>query len=92
MLAKLVESEYENMEVEEQLGFRAGRSCIDNNFYIIQIIEKKKAINRELNLLSIDLTRAYDNVPLDKIWETLDKSTINKRLIETIKSLYKGSG
>jgi hypothetical protein len=29
ILAKLVESEYRNMEMEEQSGFRAGRSCID---------------------------------------------------------------
>jgi len=32
ILAKLVESEYKNMEMEEQSGFRAGRSCIDNIF------------------------------------------------------------
>jgi len=41
--------------------------------------------------LFIDLTKAYDSVPLNKLWETLDKSTINTRLIETIKSLYKVS-
>jgi len=85
MLAKLVESEYKNMEMEEQSGFRVGRSCIYNIFCITQIIEKKKATNRELNLLCIDLV--YDSVPLNKIWETLGKSTINTRLIETIKSL-----
>jgi len=55
------------------------------------MIEKKKATNRELHLLFIDLTKAYDSVPLNKLWETLDKSTINTRLIEAIKSLYKGS-
>jgi len=32
IMAKLVESEYKNMEMEEQSGFRAGRSCIDNTF------------------------------------------------------------
>ena len=32
ILAKLVESEYQNMEMEEQSGFQAGRSCIDNIF------------------------------------------------------------
>ena len=39
----------------------------------------------------IDLTKAYDSVPLNKLWETIDKSTINTRLIEAIKSLYKGT-
>jgi len=55
------------------------------------MIEKKKATNRELHLLFIDLTKAYDGVPLNKLWETLDRSAINTRLIEAIKSLYKGS-
>ena len=50
--------------------------------------EKKKAANRELHLLFIDLTKAYNSVPLNKSWETLDRSTINTRLIE---ALYKGS-
>jgi hypothetical protein len=45
----------------------------------------------ELHLLFIDLTKKYDSVPLNKLWETLDRPTINTRLIEAIKSLYKGS-
>jgi hypothetical protein len=55
------------------------------------MIEKKKATDRELHLLLIDLTKAYDTVPLNKLWETPDKSTINSRLREAIKLLYKGS-
>ena len=55
------------------------------------MIEKKKATNKELHLLFIDLTKAYHTVPLNKLWETLDKSTINTRLREAIKSLYKRS-
>ena len=66
ILAKLVKSEYKNMEMEEQSGFRAERSCIDNIFCILQMIEKKKATNRELHLLLIDLTKAYDSAPLNK--------------------------
>ena len=45
----------------------------------------------KLHLLFIDLTKAYDSVPLKKLWETIDRSTISTRLIEAIKSLYKGS-
>jgi hypothetical protein len=52
---------------------------------------KKKVTNRELHLLFIDLTKAYDSVPLNKLWETMGSSTVNTRLIEAIKSLYKGS-
>ena len=89
--AKLVELHHKNMEMEEQAGFRAGRSCIDNTFRITQLIEKKKATNRELHLLFIDLKKAYDSIPLNKLWETLDGLAINTRLIEAIKALYEGS-
>jgi hypothetical protein len=77
------------MKTEEQAGFQAGRSCIDNIFCITQMIEKKKATNRELNLLFTDLTKAYDSVSLNKLWETLDGLAINTRSIEAIKALYK---
>jgi hypothetical protein len=46
---------------------------------------------RELHLLFIDLTNAYDSIQLNKLWETLDRLAINTRLIETIKALYEGS-
>jgi len=55
------------------------------------MIETKKAANRELRLLFIDLTKAYGSVPLNKLWEPLDRSTINTKFIGAIKSLYKGS-
>jgi hypothetical protein len=54
------------------------------------MIEKKKATNRELHLLFIDLTKAYDSIPLNKLWETLDGLAINTRLTEAIKALYEG--
>jgi len=60
ILAKLVESEYKNMEMEEQSGFRAGRSCVGNIFCLTQMIEKRKP----LTLLCIDLAKAYGSVPL----------------------------
>ena len=69
ILAKLLDLEYNNMEMEEQSGFRGGRSCIDNTLSITQMI-KKKCTNSELHLLIIDLTKAYDSVPLNKSWET----------------------
>jgi len=73
------------MKIEEQSGFLVGRSRIDKIFCITHTIEIKKATNRVLHLLFIDLTKAYDSVPLNKLWETLYKSTVIARLIEAIK-------
>ena len=44
ILAKLVESEYKNMKIQEQSGFRARKSCIDNIFCLIQMTEKRKPL------------------------------------------------
>jgi hypothetical protein len=40
IVIKFVEAEYRNMEMEEQSGFRAGRSSMDNIFCLTQMIEK----------------------------------------------------
>jgi len=48
--------------VEEQAGFRAGRSCNDNTFVLKQLIEKQLSVRKEVQLLFIDL-KAYDDFP-----------------------------
>ena len=58
--------------VEEQCGFRKGRSCTDAIFVMQQIIEKRKEHNLPLFLLFIDYEKAYDNVNRDKLWEMMD--------------------
>lgn len=48
-------------DIEEQVGFRAGRLYIDNTFSIIQIIEKKTPThNNKIHLLFVDLTNASE--------------------------------
>lgn len=86
-----IENEYLQMEAEEQAGFRAGRSTIDHIFSITQVIEKKIEFNQELHLLFVDLKKAYDNVPLAKLWQALETTNINVELIKAVKELYKQS-
>ncbi|XP_030748216.1 uncharacterized protein LOC115876544 [Sitophilus oryzae] len=49
ILRNLIEEEYSSYEEEEQNGFRSGRSCTDNIFALKQIIEKKSAMNQEVD-------------------------------------------
>jgi hypothetical protein len=54
--------------VQEQCGFRKGRSCTDAIFTVQQIIEKRKEHNLPLFLLFTDYEKPY-NVNRDKMWE-----------------------
>lgn len=80
--------EHQILEMEEQSGFRAGRSCMDNIFVLRQVIEKRSARNWDTHLLFIDLEKAYDNVPLNKLMDTLDAAGIGKRYIRAINNIY----
>ena len=70
--------------VEEQCGFRKGRSCTDAIFTVQQIMEKRKEHNLPLFLLFIDYEKAYDNVNRDKLWEMMDNK-ITIYLLNTVK-------
>jgi len=76
--------------VEEQRGFRKGRSCTDAIFTVQQIIEKRKEHNLPLFLLFIDYEKAYDNVNRDNLWEMMDNK-IPHYLLNTIKCIYRNT-
>ena len=76
--------------VEEQCGFRKGRSCTDAIFTVQQVIEKRKEHNLPLFLLLIDYETAYDNINRDKLWEMMDNKIPNYLLI-TIKCIYRNT-
>ena len=57
----------EDEMVEEQCGFRKGRSCTDAIFTVQQIMDKRKEHNLPLFLLFIVYEKAYDNVNRDRL-------------------------
>jgi len=70
VLRNFIEEEYSPLEIEEEAGFRAGRSCLDHILSLVQLNEKKVARNRETYLLFVDLTKAYDTVPIHSCGQT----------------------
>jgi sorting nexin-29 len=46
--------------LEEQKGFRKGRSCTDDIFTIRQIIETRRKFNVETHIAFIDYEKAFD--------------------------------
>lgn len=87
ILKKRIELEYR--EIEEQSGFRAGRSCMDNIYTLQQIIEKRVARNLSTHLVFIDLEKAYDTVPLKFLFNILTRTDINKGYIRALHNIYK---
>lgn len=69
ILKERIELELKGME--QQSGFIAGRSCLDNIFTLQQVIEKIFPGNLSTYLLFIDLEKAYDSVALIKMFNTL---------------------
>ena len=91
ILKAKIEEEWKEHEAEEQAGFRAGRSTIDHLFTITQVIEKKMMVGQGLQLVFVDLQKAYDSVPLVKLWEALNKSGFSGGLVNAIKEFYNGT-
>ena len=84
-----MEQEFSQIETEEQAGFRAGRSTVDHIFCLRQLIEKEMAFNQPLHLLFVDLEKAYDSVPLKKLWKALEQYNISTSITRAIKNCMK---
>jgi sorting nexin-29 len=54
--------------LEEQSGFRRGRSCIDNVFTLKQTVEKRREFNLETHIAFLDLGKAFDRVNRNQLW------------------------
>ena len=74
---------------EEQYGFRKDRSTTDLIFALRLIIEKSWEFNRPAYLAFIDLQKAFDSVPREKLWKCLEENYgITGKLKRAIMSLY----
>ena len=71
-----------------QCGFRPGRSTIDQIFTLKQIFEKSWEYGKDLFTCFVDLEKAYDRVPRDKLWKVLQEYGVNGQLLRAIKSFY----
>ena len=81
--------EEQAIEMEEQSGFRPGRSCVDNIFTIKQLAEKMLARGMELHVGFIDLRKAFDSVPLQKLWVAMKEAGISNVYINAVKAMYR---
>lgn len=81
----------EKILLEEQCGFRRGRSTIDAIFTIKQIMENRREYNLPLFFLFLDYNKAYDTVDRQRLWAILKDYGIPVNLLNAIKSLYQNT-
>ena len=81
---EIVESKLE----DGQCCFRPGRSTTDQIFTLKQIFEKSWEYGKDLFACFVDLVKAYDRVPRDKLWKVLREYGVNGQLLRSIKSFY----
>ena len=71
-----------------QCGVRPGRSTMDQIFALQQIFEKSWEYAKEVNACIVDLEKAYDRIPRDKLWAVLLQYGIDCQLLTSVKSQY----
>ena len=78
----------EKIIVEEQAGFRAGRSTTEQIFNLRILYEKYLQHQQDLYHVFIDFKKAFDRVWHAALWATMKKYNISTNLIQVIKNLY----
>ena len=73
---------------KNQNGFRRGRSTLSQILSLRRIIEECKLSNRDLALVFVDFSKAFDSVDRDKMFEILKLYGIPEKMVSAIKVLY----
>jgi len=71
-----------------QCGFHPGHSTTDQNSTLQQIFEKSWEYAKNFYTCFVDLEKAYDRVPHEKLWGVLREYSAGNRLLLVVKSLY----
>ena len=90
ILNRLITNVSETIVPESQCGFRAGRGTTDMVFAIRQLQEKCREQNKELHMVFVDLTKAFDTVNREGLWKILRKFGCPEKMISLIASFHNG--
>ena len=78
----------EQLDHEQQCGFRPKRGCIDAIFTIKSAIRKRSEHGLESRVLLLDLVKAFDRVPRNLLWGILLKYGVPPKLVSVLKALH----
>ena len=73
---------------EEQAGFRAKTSTLEQVFNLGFLGEKYLDHQKELYYVVIDFKKAFDREWYEALWATITKYNVNPNLIDVIRQFY----
>ena len=76
---------------EEQAGFRAGRSTIDQIFTLRQMAERCTEYNQDLFTCYIDFKKAFDSVWRTGLWRVMRSLRYPEKIIRILEDMYEGT-
>ena len=71
-----------------QFGFMPERSTMEAIFLIRQVMERYREKKKDLHVVFTDLEKAYDKIPKNFIWWTLDKYKVPTKYVGLIKDMH----
>ena len=82
--------ENNNLVNNYQAGSTKKRRIADNLFMLRYCVEESFKNKKELYIISIDYSKAFDSVKRSELIETLKKCKVHENVIEIISKIYKG--
>ena len=71
MILARVEQSLESLQPESQHGVRSGRRMEEHVLTTKRLLNKSRAAGLPLWIISLDLSKAFDTVKLETLWEAL---------------------
>ena len=77
-----------NYIVDNQNGFKKGRSTVDHLATLTNIIETRKLQKKDTFVAFIDFSKAYDRVNRGFLWKKLETMGVKGKMLQCLKGLY----